>query len=301
MSLQVLSPGPMTTVQDRGRFGYIALGIGPSGAMDQAAYAAANRLVGNRHGEAVLEATLLGPTLKFEEDCLCALTGADMDAKLEGQPVEPYRSFLVRAGQTLALGFARTGCRGYMAVKGGIQVPEVMGSRSTNLKCALGGLEGRKLRAGDRLPVTNTPKNSRERREIPAFYEQSVTLRVIPGPQAGAFTDGGFHTLWNTAFTMSPNSDRMGLRLEGAVIETRAGSDIVSDGIALGAIQVTSAGQPILLMADRQTTGGYAKIGTVITADLPKAAQLKPGATIRFQPITVEEAQKLIRKRRALL
>lgn len=299
MQVTVLSPGLFTTIQDRGRFGYIASGIGPSGAMDADALEAANWLVGNRPDEAVLEATLLGPTLLFEKDCICALTGADMGARIGSKPVPRYQPFWVQAGQTLTLGAAVTGCRGYLALQGGIQLPQELGSRSTNLKCALGGYGGRALRRGDRLPVPDeTHPNCIDRRRRPVTYDQQVEVRVIPGPQADAFPQSAFDTLTSALFTLSDQSDRMGLRLTGPVIETVSGSDIISDGIALGAIQITSAGQPIILMADRQTTGGYAKIGTVCTVDLPKLAQLRPGGTVRFSLITVEQAQRLLRKKK---
>lgn len=299
MQVTVLSPGLFTTIQDRGRFGYIASGIGPSGAMDADALEAANWLVGNRQDEAVLEATLLGPTLLFEKDCICALTGADMGARIGSKPVPRYQPFWVQAGQTLTLGAAVTGCRGYLALQGGIQLPPELGSRSTNLKCALGGYAGRALRRGDRLPVPDeTHPSCIDRRRRPVTYDQQVEVRVIPGPQADAFPQSAFDTLTSASFTLSDQSDRMGLRLAGPVIETVSGSDIISDGIALGAIQITSAGQPIILMADRQTTGGYAKIGTVCTVDLPKLAQLRPGGTVRFSLITVEQAQRLLRKKK---
>ena len=299
MKVYVQTPGALTTVQDRGRFGYIASGIGVSGVMDQDAYRAANYLVGNRHGEAVLEATLLGPSLQFEADCICAVTGADMGTKIGNKPVEPYRPFWVQAGQVLSMGYARTGCRGYLAVQGGIDVPVVMGSRSTNLKCQLGGYLGRALKAGDVLTVPDESLSTvMDRRRHAPTFAQEVTVRVIPGPQASCFTEQAFHTLWNMPFSVSAKSDRMGLRLEGAQIETKNGSDIVSDGIALGSIQVTSGGQPIILLADRQTTGGYAKIGTVCSFDIPKLAQLKPGGVVHFEEITVEAAQRQLRRKK---
>lgn len=299
MKLHVLTPGPMTTVQDRGRFGYIAFGIGTSGVMDLDAYEAANYLVGNKHGEAVLEATLMGPSIRFEADCICAVTGADMGAKIGNRLVERYRPFWVQAGQVLSMGVAQTGCRGYLAVQGGFDVPIVMGSRSTNLKCQLGGYEGRALKAGDVLHVPDETYSSimDRKRRVP-FYDQEVTVRVVPGPQTDYFTEEGFRTLWSQPFAVSAKSDRMGLRLDGTAVETKNGSDIVSDGIALGAIQVTSAGQPIILLADRQTTGGYAKIGTVCSVDIPKLAQLKPGGIVHMKEITVEDAQKLVRRKK---
>lgn len=299
MKLTVLSSGPLTTIQDRGRFGYVASGIGTAGAMDQEACETANWLVGNRRGEAVLEATLLGPSIRFEGDCICAVTGADMQARVGNELAPRYRPFWVQAGQTLTMGAAREGCRGYLAVQGGIEVPMVLGSRSTDLKCRLGGLEGRALKRGDVLTTPDeTHPNCMDRCRRPVTYSQQVTVRVVPGPQEDYFTRQGMDTLKNAVFTLSDQSDRMGLRLSGPAIETVSGADIVSDGIALGAIQVTSAGQPIILMADRQTTGGYAKIGTVCSADLSKLAQLRPGGAIRFELITVEAAQSLLRKRK---
>ena len=297
MKLHILNPGPLTTVQDRGRFGYMAYGIGSSGAMDQAAYETANALVGNRNGEAALEATLLGPTVQFDGDCVIALTGADMGAQLDGVPLETYCSHSVRAGQTLAMSVAKTGCRGYLAVSGGVDVPVVMGSRSTNLKCQLGGLEGRALKRGDVLEAAGGIHSAHKKTAVKPELSQTVTVRVIPGPQDDLFTKKGLKTLWENPYTVSSSSDRMGLRLDGPAVETVSGSDIVSDGIALGAIQVTSAGQPIILMADRQTTGGYAKAGTVCSVDLPKLAQLKPGGIVHMKPITVQEAQRLLWKR----
>lgn len=297
MELHILNPGPLTTVQDRGRFGYMASGIGPSGAMDGCACETANALVGNRNGEAVLEFTLLGATIRFEGDGIIALTGADMGAALDGVPLEAYCSHEVKSGQTLTMSMAKTGCRGYLAVSGGIDVPVVMESRSTNLKCCLGGMEGRALKRGDVLRTGNAAGRLGKRRKKPE-YPQSVTIRVIPGPQDDLFTQQGMETLWGNVYTVSTSSDRMGLRLDGPAIETIAGSDIVSDGIAFGSIQVTSAGQPIILMADRQTTGGYAKVGTVCSLDLSALAQLRPGGEVRMQPITVQEAQRLLRKQR---
>lgn len=296
MNVTVCTSGLLTTIQDRGRFGYAALGIGASGPMDQEAYEQANWLVGNRQGEAVLEATLFGPSLVFEKDCICAVTGADMETKVGTKPIEPYRPFWVQAGQNLTMGTAKNGCRGYLAIQGGIQVPLVMGSRATNLNCQLGGLDGRALRRGDVLTVPDeTHPNCMDRKRKPPVYQRQVTVRVIAGSQTDYFTKKALESLPEASYTLSEQSNRMGLRLLGPAIETVAGSDIVSDGIAFGSIQVTSAGQPIILMADRQTTGGYAKLGTVCTLDLPKLAQLRPGDGVRFEWITVEQAQRLLR------
>lgn len=299
MKLHVITPGPFTTIQDGGRFGYTAYGIGTSGAMDQEAYEAANWLVGNKHGEAVLEATMMGPSILFDDDCICAVTGADMGTTIGNRPVEPYKPFWVQQGQTLTMGFAKSGCRGYLAVQGGFQVPSVMGSRSTNLKVQLGGIEGRVLKRDDVLTVPDEHHSSimDRHRKVPV-YSQNVTVRVVLGPQEDYFTEKGISTLLSETYAVSNQSDRMGLRIDGAAIETKAGSDIVSDGITLGSIQITSSGQPIVLMADRQTTGGYAKIGTVCSFDIPLLAQLKPGATVTFRAVTVEQAQRIHRLRK---
>ena len=294
MSILVKTPGPLTTVQDAGRFFHQSSGIRPSGVMDTEAYEAANALVGNENGEAVLEMTFLGATLEFQSAIWFSVTGADMQAKLDGVPVERYRAVKAEAGQTLAFGMAANGCRGYLAVRGGLDVPLVMGSRSTDMSAKLGGFEGRALKAGDVLPTISddgwTPTDLRY--EIPV-YESAATVRVIPGPQEEYFTAAGLETFFSAGYEISPNSDRMGLRLEGPEIESRSGTDIVSDGVVFGSIQVPSGGKPIILMADHQTAGGYAKIGTVLSLDLPKLAQARPGDTVRFQRISAEDAQAL--------
>lgn len=294
MSILVKTSGPLTTVQDEGRFFYQSSGIRPSGVMDAAAYEAANALVGNMKGEAVLEMTFLGATLEFQSAAWFALTGADMQAKLDGAPVARYQAIHAEAGQTLAVGMAASGCRGYLAVRGGVDVPLVMGSRSTDVSAKLGGFEGRALKAGDVLPTLSvddwTPTTLQY--ETPV-YENTVTVRVVPGPQEEYFTAAGLDTFFSSAYEISPNSDRMGLRLEGPEIESHSGTDIVSDGIVFGSIQVPSGGVPIILMADHQTAGGYAKIGTVLSFDLPKLAQARPGDTVRFVRISAEDAQKL--------
>ena len=298
MSILVKTPGPLTTVQDEGRFFYQSSGIRPSGVMDAAAYEAANALVGNTKGEAVLEMTFLGATLEFQSAAWFALTGADMQAKLDGAPVARDQAIRAEAGQTLAVGMAVSGCRGYLAVRGGVDVPLVMGSRSTDVSAKLGGFDGRALKAGDVLPTLSvddwTPTTLRYESPV---YESAVTVRVVPGPQEEYFTAAGLETFFSSAYEISPNSDRMGLRLEGPEIESRNGTDIVSDGIVFGSIQVPSGGKPILLMADHQTAGGYAKIGTVLSLDLPKLAQARPGDTVRFQRISAEDAQALYERK----
>lgn len=292
MSIKVIQAGPLTTIQDRGRFGYQRSGIGQAGAMDQEAYAAANKLASNLPGAAVLEMTMMGATLEFTAKHLCALTGADMQAKLDGVPQETYKSFYVEAGQTLTLGFAKTGLRGYFAVQGGIDVPKELGSRSTDVKSHLGGLEGRPLKNGDVLEVGESDG-------LPPIYDSlpvpelldEVAVRAIPGPQEDFFTEKGLDTFYNTSYTVTPQSDRMGIRFDGTAIENKAGVDIISDGITFGSVQIPANGMPIVLMADHQTAGGYAKIATVVSADLPKLAQVKPGNKVRFIKCSILEAQ----------
>lgn len=315
MSIIVLNPGPLTTVQDLGRFGYQASGIPCSGVMDQASYHLANKLVGNTEGEAVLEFTMYGGTYRFDSDTRIAVTGADMNPHLNGTAIPMNQSVPVKKGSVFSLNTASTGCRTYLAVAGGIDVPPVLGSRSTNLKCHMGGYQGRALQAGDVLPIQECSSFTPEAQESciskyssmsktgisgttlpPSVYPDRITVRVIEGPQEDYFTEKGKHTFFSSKYIVSSDSDRMGCRLEGPSIESYHGTDIISDGIVFGSIQVTSAGLPIILLADRQTTGGYAKIGTVCSADLPLLAQARPGNTIRFEKIIVEKAQQLIKE-----
>lgn len=297
MAIKVLFSGPLSTIQDGGRFGFMKAGVTTSGAMDLQAYNAANELVGNTAGEAVIESTLMGPTLEFEEETVIAMTGADMDPRVDGKEIPLYQPVWIKKGQVLSMQMAKNGCRSYLAVHGGIDVPIVMNSRSTNLKCHIGGLEGRALWNGDLIPIHPFQGSEEEKSLIlakkmtPLHYDTNVTVRVILGPQDSYFTDAGKLTFFHSTYAVSTDSDRMGFRLEGPEIESKNGVDIVSDGIAFGAIQVPPSGKPIVLLADRQTTGGYAKIGTLYSEDIPKFVQLKPGDTVRFQKISVEEAQ----------
>lgn len=293
MSIHVIAPGPLTTIQDAGRFGYQDSGIRPCGVMDPAAYAAARTILGDCG--AVLEATFLGPTLYFAEAAVVALTGADMQAKLDGECMPRYQAVEIMAGQTLAMGMAQAGCRGYIAIRGGICVPAVLGSRSTDLKCRIGGLAGRALQAGDCLPIAPEAAAAvlpQVQLPLPEYPEEAA-VRVILGPQAEYFTSNGIADFLQAVYEVSAASDRMGIRLEGPAVESIAGTDIVSDGIVFGSVQITSSGQPILLMADHPTAGGYAKLATVLSFDWSKLAQLRPGNRVRFQRISAEDAQEL--------
>lgn len=290
----VEQPGALTTVQDEGRFGHQAEGISPAGPMDHRAFHLANLLVGNRRGEAALELTLTGPELLFSEDTRIAVTGADLEMKLGGRDVPSYTALSVRAGDRLSFGIRKNGCRAYLAVAGGITVPEVLGSRSTDLKNRLGGFEGRALRKGDRIPIGPSNGTFRARSlPRPHYEEKELVLRVVRGPQDDRFTRSAIRSFFHFGAVITDRSDRQGIRLEREPLEFVTDGNIISDGISLGAIQVPSDGKPIILLADRQSVGGYTKIGTVIYADLPLLAQAVSGCRVRFVEVSEELAEEL--------
>lgn len=295
--ITVLEPGLLTSVQDFGRFGQQRSGLSPAGAMDSDALVCANLLVGNSRGEGALECTILGPTLRFDEENIFSITGALYPATLDGMPVENDRALNAPAGSVLKLGAAKAGCRAYIAFAGGLDIPVIANSKSTLLRNGIGGYQGRRLMAGDEIGFLSPQRhlNMLERRSLPhrSFPAGTITLRVIPGPQEDRFTDRGLDCFLNSEYTVTNQCDRMGCRLEGAVIEHRTDGNIISDGIAHGAVQVPTNGQPIIMLSERQSTGGYTKIGTVITVDHPLVAQCVPGTKIRFAAISVEEAQAL--------
>ena len=305
MSIEVLHPGLLTTVQDLGRTGYQRFGVSVSGAVDPRSAAVANILAGNPDGEAALECTVLGPQLRFDAPAVIAVTGADLGPTLDGVPVENYRALRVQAGQTLRFTGPKCGCRAYLAVSGGLDVPEVMGSRSTYMKAKIGGWHGRKLEKGDVLPLRapgTEPKALENRALAPEFRGRSeYTLRVVMGPQDDAFTPGGVSAFLSGVYTVTPEFDRMGCRMEGPEIEHNGSADILSDGIAFGAVQVPDSGQPIVMLADRQTTGGYTKIANVISADFRILGQLKSGDRVRFEKVSLAAAQEALLAQRASL
>ena len=305
MSIEVLHPGLLTTVQDLGRTGYQRFGVSVSGAVDPRSAAVANILAGNPDGEAVLECTVLGPQLRFDAPAVIAVTGADLGPTLDGVPAENYRALRVQAGQTLRFTGPKCGCRAYLAVSGGLDVPEVMGSRSTYMKAKIGGWHGRKLEKGDVLPLRapgTEPKALENRALAPEFRGRSeYTLRVVMGPQDNAFTPGGVSAFLSGVYTVTPEFDRMGCRMEGPEIEHNGSADILSDGIAFGAVQVPDSGQPIVMLADRQTTGGYTKIANVISADFRLLGQLKSGDRVRFEKVSLAAAQEALLAQRASL
>ena len=305
MSITVLNPGLLTTVQDMGRVGYQEFGVSVSGVMDPRATSLANILVGNEENEAVLECTMMGPQLRFDVDNCIAITGGDLGPTLDGQPIPNYSAICVHAGQVLRFTAPRTGCRAYIAFAGGLDIPMVMGSRSTYMKAKIGGLNGRKLEKEDvigfRAPKTEL-KNMKDRNMSPEFVpRKEYTVRVVLGPQDDAFTDEGIKTFLSEVYTVTPDFDRMGCRLEGAAVKHKEGGDIISDGIAFGAIQIPSAGKPIIMLADRQTTGGYTKIANVITADFRIIGQLKAGDKVRFEKVSVAQAQDALLTQRTAL
>jgi len=295
--IRVLDPGPQTTVQDAGRRGQLRYGIPPSGPVDARSFTLANRLVGNADGEAALEFTLVGPRLRVEAPCTAAVTGAAAPVTVNDAPAPAWTTLTVAAGDVLRIGPARAGVRGYVAFAGGVDVPLVLGSRATYLRGRLGGLGGRALRRDDVLrlgPASPAPRRAVRPDEIPDWQE-SPALRVVLGPQADRFTDEGIAAFLGGVYEVLPQSDRMGARLQGPRIAHARGHDIISDGVALGAVQVPGDGQPIVLLVDRQSTGGYTKIATVCSFDIPRVGQAKPGQRIRFSAIDVREAQRLSR------
>ena len=298
MGIRVLKPGMLTTVQDLGRTGYQSQGFSVAGVMDVRSFKIANLLVDNPENEPVLEFTLIGPTLEFTSDTIIAITGGDFNPTINGEPAPMYTAVYMHKGDILKFGSAVTGSRGYISFSSYLKIPTVMGSRCTNMKSSLGGFKGRKLQADDYIMFRI------KRRYLPFFLsrtlppdemdQEQVTLRVVMGPQDHMFTKQGIQTFLNSVYTVTNEFDRMGCRLDGPFIASKNGSDIISDGICFGSVQVPSHGKPIILLADRQTTGGYAKIATVASVDIPKLVQRKTDNKVRFKAITVYEAQKLL-------
>jgi KipI family sensor histidine kinase inhibitor len=325
--IKVISGGMMTTVQDSGRTGFQKDGVGVSGAMDRISYAAANIIAGNEPGTAVLEMTISGPELRFTLPAGFAITGAPVKAVLDGRPVPMNTRIHAGEGSILQTGFVSAGVRSYIAFTGGILVPEILGSCSTNCKCRLGGFCGRNLKEGDELAIGCVPgkfsgkppadeaalgKFPEEDRYAPyAVLERLCTvhktddiplkLRVLPGPQKKLFSADAVNTFTASPFTVTADSDRMGCRLSGPQIVCAGGTDIISDSIPAGSVQITSSGNPVVMTADRQTTGGYAKIAVVIMADMPLIAQAAPGTEVMFEFVTQEEAEEALRAQEILL
>ncbi len=297
--IKIYNPGLLTTIQDLGRFGYQQYGMPVSGAMDSYSLKLANILVGNKASEACFEATAIGPTIEFDSKAFIAICGADMSPKLNGADIDMYKTISINSGDKLSFESLENGFRTYIAFAGGIDIPVVMGSKSTYLRGKIGGFNGRQLKFGDELLLGKVESSIDikhiSKHQIPV-YKNHFTARIIAGPEVGHFTVSGLTSLLNSEFTLSVQCDRMGYRLAGEKIEHKLSSDIISSGISFGTIQVPAHGEPIIMMADRQTTGGYTRIANVIYVDLPYLAQLQPGDTIRFQEIKLEEAHNLIQK-----
>lgn len=296
--ISILQKGMLTTIQDLGRRGYQRFGVPVSGAMDWFAASLANTLVGNGENAPLLEVTVIGPIIDISADCFFAVTGAVFAPKLSGAPIPMNECIFAPAGSRLELGFASVGARGYIAFAGGLDVPEDMGSASTYTKAGLGGLNGKPLQNGDSIGIkaakTITSPGARKAPEalIPA-YSASPEVRIVIEPRPDYFTSEAAEIFTGNIYTVAGDSDRMGCRLEGPSIPYAEGCDgnIISDGISIGSIQV-AGGRPIILMSDRQTTGGYTKLGAVIMADIPLVAQLKPGEKIKFKAVSVKAAQE---------
>lgn len=299
--ITVIKPGWLTTVQDLGRYGYQQYGVPVSGAMDRRSFIIANRLVGNYDNDAGVEITVNGPELLFEQDGMIAVTGADLSPLVNGIGIPLWTNVRIERGSRLTFGARRTGTRGYLAIAGGIDVPIVLGSRSTHTYSRTGGMQGRALVRDDVLicgmpsPHTRATTGRTLPMKLRPVYSTATTLRVLPSAQVSAFGEDAPARLTSRPYQLSAQSDRMGYRLDGAKIAHAGTGEWISDGTAMGALQVPADEQPILLMADRQTTGGYPKIAVVISADLHRAAQLMPGDMVQFRMTTLPEGQALMK------
>jgi 5-oxoprolinase (ATP-hydrolysing) subunit C len=326
--IDVVRAGLLTTVQDLGRHGFRHLGVAMGGALDRLSLEVGNRLVGNRPDAAGLEITF-GPTvLRFPRATRIAITGTDFGATLDGKPVYSWWSLPVQAGQELVLQAAKRGMRGYVTIAGGVDVLPMLGSRSTDLAAGFGGLGGRALRDGDRLPVgapvarpgswfsPDAPEfgvkapawckfvlahEPLRRGRHPSNVPWAVPIRVLQGSEYDSFTAEAQQTFWSEEWLVTPNSNRMGYRLSGTELARKQKSDLLSHAVLPGTIQVPPNGQPIVLMSDAQTTGGYPKIGAVIQADMWKLAQVRLNGAVRFIPTTPEEARYALLEERAYL
>lgn len=296
-ALEILNGGTFTTIQDLGRKGYQQFGMPTAGALDITSLRLANRLVHNDEGQACLEITFIGLRLLALRDIVIAITGGNLIPKVDGSPLPMWQTVSIRRNSEISFPGVRDGIRSYLAVAGGIEVPQVMGSKSTYIRGGIGGVEGRPLRTGDRLRTGQRIGHPRCRvkEEIIPHYGREWKTRVIMGPQEDYFAKRGIEAFTASEYTITPQSDRMGYRLQGPVIEHRKEADIISDATCLGSIQVPGHGLPIILLADRQTTGGYPKIATAISVDVYDLGQAKPGDGIRFFPISVTEAHEVRR------
>ena len=313
-SLQVQAPGLLTTVQDLGREGFGPVGVSPSGAADPISLRLGNRLVANKEGAPGLEMMLLGGTFVFPEGAIVALMGSDFGATLDDVSLDVGRSVEVRPGQTVRLGPTSSGARCYLCVHGGISVKPFLGSASTHILSGLGGFEGRPLRKGDVVRFGSRTELFRKRtiaREVSEHLSSRTVLRVTPGPQVDWFSESSVRAFYASSYRIGEQSNRMGLRIEGgqgleraiegAAVSQGGASQMITEGVSLGAIQVPTAGSPIILFVEQQTTGGYPKIANVISADLHRVGQLRPRDEIRFEQVTFGTARSLLMEQEKLL
>ena len=296
----IKKPGVLTTLQDLGRYGFQQFGMPVAGAMDKYALQVANLLVGNSRSEAGLEITMPGVQFKFEGSCRAAITGADLGAKLNGEPLQTWQSFNIKNEGKLEFTQLNSGSRAYLVVQGGYNVPPVMGSKSTYMKGKVGGFQGRKLEQGDILEINNNDKAN----SLPSFivpeeftrkYTAETVVRVVPGPQDDFFEEEEINKFFASNYTVTQQSDRMGYRLDGPALKHKKDYNIITEGLTLGSIQIVGDGRPIVMMAEHHSAGGYSKIAHVITIDMPYLGQLKQGDRVSFKKIVVEEAQQLLK------
>ncbi|WP_163101975.1 biotin-dependent carboxyltransferase family protein [Peribacillus alkalitolerans] len=314
MSLLVIRPGLLSSVQDNGRYGYQKYGVIASGVMDPLAHRIANMVVGNEGNEATIEITMVGPVIEFQNDTLFSLCGGDLSPTINNVPVPLWRPVWVRKGAQLKFGTCLSGCRAYLAVAGGFDIPVVMGSKSTYLRGGIGGCQGRALKAGDRLeygndnPISQSLIQSLSKEwdggafaaaswsvspDILPNFQANPVIRVIRGKEYHWFTEESQNQLFKEGFSVSPQSDRMGYRLKGPYLSLKEPMELISEAVSFGTVQVPAEGQPIVLLADRQTTGGYPKIAQIISVDLPLMGQLKPGDRIHFYEVSHREAEEM--------
>ena len=298
--LEILSPGILTSVQDLGRYGYGRYGVAPSGALDSFALRIANLLAGNRSDQAWLEIMLLGPAIRALEDIVVAVTGGNLQPRRDKQPIAMWRSQILKKGDILSFSSPLSGFRAYVAVAGGISVPLVMGSRSTNLSSGFGGFQGRALEKNDILTSENRSQHVKtDTRVFNAawipVYPNNWSLRAIWGPQDDHFPDESRRSLLDATYKMTTDSDRTGIRLQGPVIRHKPDiqTSIISEGVIAGSVQIPGDGKPIIILGET-VTGGYRKIATVISADLPLLGQIKPGDSVRFTVVSLEEARRAL-------
>jgi antagonist of KipI len=303
-TIQVQTPGLQTTVQDLGRNGFGLVGVSPSGAADAISLRLGNRLVGNDESAAGLEMMLLGGTFAFPDGAILALAGSDFGATLDDVRLDVGTSMEARPGQTLRLGPTNSGARCYLCVQGGIAVKPFLGSASTHILSGLGGFEGRALRKGDVLHIGSARKAFRKRTLAPQALEhlsRRSVLRVTAGPQVDWFSESSLRAFYTGTYRVGEQSNRMGLRLEGAAVAQLGAGQMITEGVSLGAVQVPAGGSPIILFVEQQTTGGYPKIANVIAADLHRVGQLRPRDEIRFEEVTFDAARSLLIEQEKLL